>query len=118
MNLQRAYRDIQSGEIKINRYSKKSNQRNKKTYNEEAYNANENDDEDRFYFPNDMNGDFEIFGINFSKLSPKFKNIVGFGLIFLVFIFIVIGLRWIQNIRGQNGNNKKKKNKKEKKKQK
>ena len=118
MNLQRAYRDIQSGEIKINRYSKKSNQRNKKTYNEESYNANENDDEDRFYFPNDMNGDFEIFGINFSKLSPKFKNIVGFGLIFLVFIFIIIGLRWIQNIRGLNGNNKKKKNKKEKKKQK
>jgi len=117
MNLQRAYKDIQSGEIKINRYSKKTNQKYKKTYNEESYNKNENED-DRFYFPNDMNGDFEIFGINFSKLSPKFKNIVGFGLIFLVFICVIMGLRWIQNIRGQNNNNKKKKNKKEKKKQK
>ena len=116
MNLQRAYRDIQSGEIKINRYSKKTNQKYKRTNNEDSY-GKENED-DRFYFPNDMNGDFEIFGINFSKLSPKFKNIVGFGLIFLVFICVIMGLRWIQNIRGQNNNNKKKKNKKEKKKQK
>ena len=59
----------------------------------------------------------KVLQINFSKLSPKFKNIVGFGLIFLVFICVIMGLRWIQNIRGQN-DNKKKKNKKEKKKQK
>ena len=116
MNLQPAYRDIQSGEIKINRYSKKHNPKYKKVNNEEAYDKNE-EENDRFYFPND-NGDFEVFGFNFSKLSPKFKNIVGFGLIFLVFICVIIGLRWIQNIRSQTMNNKKKKNKKEKKKQK
>ena len=113
MNLQRAYKDIQSGEIKINRYSKKPNPKNRKINNDNMY--EKTDDDDRFFMPNDFDGDFELFGFNFSKLSPKFKNIVGFGLILLVFICIIIGLRWIQNIRGQN-TNKKKKNKKEKKK--
>ena len=113
MNLQRAYKDIQSGEIKINRYAKKPNPKNRKVNNDNMY--EKTDDDDRFFMPNDFDGDFELFGFNFSKLSPKFKNIVGFGLILLVFICIIIGLRWIQNIRGQN-TNKKKKNKKEKKK--
>ena len=113
MNLQRAYKDIQSGEIKINRYAKKPNPKNRKVNNDNMY--EKTDDDDRFFMPNDFDGDFELFGFNFSKLSPKFKNIVGFGLILLVFICILIGLRWIQNIRGQN-TNKKKKNKKEKKK--
>ena len=113
MNLQRAYKDIQSGEIKINRYAKKPNPKNRKINNDNMY--EKTDDDDRFFMPNDFDGDFELFGFNFSKLSPKFKNIVGFGLILLVFICIIIGLRWIQNIRGQN-TNKKKKNKKEKKK--
>ena len=114
MNLQRAYKDIQSGEIKINRYAKKPNPKNRKINNDNMYEKTD-DDDDRFFMPNDFDGDFELFGFNFSKLSPKFKNIVGFGLILLVFICILIGLRWIQNIRGQN-TNKKKKNKKEKKK--
>ena len=113
MNLQRAYKDIQSGEIKINRYAKKPNPKNRKINNDNMY--EKTDDDDRFFMPNDFDGDFELFGFNFSKLSPKFKNIVGFGLILLVFICIIIGLRWIQNIRGQN-TNKKKKNKKKKKK--
>ena len=113
MNLQRAYKDIQSGEIKINRYAKKPNPKNRKINNDNMY--EKTDDDDRFFMPNDFDGDFELFGFNFSKLSPKFKNIVGFGLILLVFICIIIGLRWIQNIRRQN-TNKKKKNKKEKKK--
>ena len=114
MNLQRAYKDIQSGEIKINRYAKKQNQKSRKinTNNDNMYEKEE--DDDRFYFPNDIDGDFELFGVNFSKLSPKFKNIVGFSLIFLVFICIIMGLRWIQNIRGQNMNKKKKKKEKKK----
>ena len=114
MNLQRAYKDIQSGEIKINRYAKKQNQKSRKinTNNDNMYDKEE--DDDRFYFPNDIDGDFELFGVNFSKLSPKFKNIVGFSLIFLVFICIIMGLRWIQNIRGQNTNKKKKKKEKKK----
>ena len=114
MNLQRAYKDIQSGEIKINRYNKKQNQKSRKinTNNDNMYEKEE--DDDRFYFPNDIDGDFELFGVNFSKLSPKFKNIVGFSLIFLVFICIIMGLRWIQNIRGQNTNKKKKKKEKKK----
>ena len=113
MNLQRAYKDIQSGEIKINRYAKKQNQRSRKINNNENLYEKEEDD-DRFYVPNDIDGDFELFGVNFSKLSPKFKNIVGFSLIFLVFICIIMGLRWIQNIRGQNTNKKKKKKEKKK----
>ena len=114
MNLQRAYKDIQSGEIKINRYAKKQNQKSRKinTNNDNMYEKEE--DDDRFYFPNDIDGDFELFGVNFSKLSPKFKNIVGFSLIFLVFICIIMGLRWIKNIRGQNTNKKKKKKEKKK----
>ena len=114
MNLQRAYRDIQSGEIKINRYPKKNNQKYKKINNNNDDYGKE-DDDDRYYVPNNIDGDFEVFGINFSKLSPTFKNFVGFGLIFLVFICVIMGLRWIQNIRREN-KNKKKKNKKEKKK--
>ena len=115
MNLQRAYKDIQSGEIKINRYNKKQNQKSRKINNENYYEKEDN--EDRFYFPNNMEGDFELFGFNFSKLSPKFKNVIGFGLILLVFICVLMGLKWINEIRGQK-DNKKKKNKKEKKKQK
>ena len=79
------------------------------TNNDNMYEKEE--DDDRFYFPNDIDGDFELFGVNFSKLSPKFKNIVGFSLIFLVFICIIMGLGWIQNIRGQNMNKKKKRKK-------
>ena len=113
MNLQRAYKDIQSGEIKINRYAKKPNQKSRKTNNNDNLYEKVDDDE-RFYFPNDIDGDFELFGVNFSKLSPKIKNIIGFSLICLVFICIIMGLRWIKNIRGQSANKKKKKKEKKK----
>ena len=119
MNLQSAYRDIQSGEIEINKYNKKSNQQNKKDYNDNYnnynYKKNENENE-QVYIPNE--NEFELFGINFTNLSPTIKNTIGIALIILVFCCVVFGLKWIQNIRGNNNDNKKKKNKKEKKKQK
>ena len=122
MELQRAYRDIQSGEIKIKKYNKKQNKQNNEIYKkinyEDIYGKNE-EDVNEYYFPHDFGlDDFELFGVDFSKLSPKIKNVVGFGLIIFVFVCIIIGLRWIQNIRDKNNGNKKKKNKKEKKKQK
>ena len=113
MDLQQAYRDIQSGEIKINRYQKKQNQKPKKSNMEDSYYQRDNDNE-QFNFPTDMEGDFRLFGFNFSSLPNKLKNIIGFSLIIFIFMCIIFGLKWIQNIRGSN-DNKKKKNKKDKK---
>ena len=112
MDLQNAYRDIQSGEIKINRYQKKQPQKQRKS-NADEY--NQRDDNEQFNFPSDMDRDFELFGINFANISPKIKNIIGITLIIFVFVCVIIGLKWIQNIRGSKDKNKKKKNKKEKK---
>ena len=112
-NIQQAYRDIQSGAIKINRYQKKQpNPRNRK----QNYDDNYRDQQDeQFNFPSDMERDFELFGINFSNLSPKLKNLIGISLIILIFVCVIAGLKWIQKIRGENDKNKKKKNKKDKK---
>lgn len=113
MDLQKAYRDIQSGAIKINRYQKKPSQKQSRSSTNDYYPRN---DEEQFNFPSDMERDFTLFGINFSNLPTKLKNIIGFSLIFLVFLSIIAGLKWIQNIRGGNDKSKKKKNKKDKKK--
>ena len=115
IDLQKAYKDIQSGEIKINRYQKKQTQKQRKPNIDEYYQRDEDYDDERFNFPNDMDRDFELFGINFSNISPKIKNFIGITLIIIVFICIIIGLKWIQNIRGPNDKSKKKKNKKDKK---
>lgn len=113
VELQNAYRDIQSGEIKINRYQKKPTQKQRKTNN---YDDNyQRDDNEQFNFPNNMERDFELFGFNFSNLSPVVKNIVGLTLIVFIFVCVIMGLKWIQKIRGSTDKNKKKKNKKEKK---
>ena len=116
MDLQQAYRDIQSGEIKINRYQKKSNQKTKRNNNmDDYYYQKDEDDNNQFNFQSDLDSDFKIFGFNFSTLPNKLKNIIGFSLIIFIFVCVIVGLRWIQNIRGSN-DNKKKKNKKDKKK--
>ena len=115
MDLQQAYRDIQSGEIKINRYQKKQNQKLRSSNNMDDYYQKDESDNSQFNFPSDMDSDFKIFGFNFSSLPNKIKNIIGFSLIILVFVCVIIGLKWIQNIRGSN-DSKKKKNKKDKKK--
>ena len=117
IEIQQAYRDIQSGAIKVNRYQKKpQNQRQKRpNSNDDYYNYNRDDDNERFNFPSDMDNDFKLFGVNFSTMPSLFKNIIGFSLIILVFACIIGGLKWIQSIRGDRDKTKKKKNKKEKK---
>lgn len=116
IEIQQAYRDIQSGAIKVNRYQKKpQSQKQKKSNSDDYYNNNRDDDNERFNFPSDMDNDFKIFGVNFSTMPPLFKNIIGFSLIILVFVCIIIGLKWIQSIRGERDKTKKKKSKKEKK---
>ena len=116
MDLQQAYRDIQSGEIKINRYQKKQSQKQKSSNNMgDYYYQKDESDNNQFNFPSDMDSDFKIFGFNFSALPNKIKNIIGFSLILFIFVCVIIGLKWIQNIRGSNYS-KKKKNKKDKKK--
>lgn len=112
-DLQQAYRDIQSGDIKINRYQKKpQNPRQKREESEKNF---PNDDQEEFNVPRDVGGDFELFGVDFSKMSPLLKNIIGLSLIVFIFLCVIGGLTWIKKIRGEN-KNKKKKNKKEKKK--
>ena len=115
MDLQQAYRDIQSGEIKINRYQKKQNQKLRSSNNMDDYYQKDESDNSQFNFPSDMDSDFKIFGFNFSSLPNKIKNIIGFSFIILVFVCVIIGLKWIKNIRGSN-DSKNKKNKKDKKK--
>jgi len=110
IDLQKAYKDIQSGEIKINRYTKKQNQESQKKG--KMYSNNKQDENDEFYVPNNnMDKDFELFGFNFSRLSPNLKNLIGISLIFLIFFVIIYGLNWIKNIRGEKEKNKKKKKK-------
>ena len=116
IDIQQAYRDIQSGAIKVNRYQKKpQSQKQKRPSSDDYYNYKRDDDNERFNLPSDMDNDFKLFGVNFSSMPPLFKNIIGFSLIILVFLCIIGGLKWIQRIRGEKDKNKKKKNKKEKK---
>ena len=111
-DLQKAYIDIQSGEIKINRYQKKPSQKYKKP---STNNYEQRDEDEQINFPSDMDRDFELFGINFSNLPTRLKNVIGFTLIIFIFVCIIGGLKWIQKIRGDNDKSKKKKNKKDKK---
>lgn len=116
MDIQKAYRDIQSGAIKINRYQKKPSQNQKRENMNNDFHNQREDDDDQYNFQSDLDSDFKLFGVNFSSLSPTFKNIIGFSLIIFIFACVIFGLKWIQKIREQSSSNKKKKNKKEKKK--
>ena len=111
MDLQKAYKDIQSGAIKINRYQKRPSSQKQEKINTNNYSPR--DDEEQFNFPADMDRDFSLFGVNFSNLPTSVKNAIGITLIILVFLSVIGGLKWIQSIRGEK--DKKKKNKKEKK---
>ena len=94
-DLQRAYLDIQSGEIKINRYQKKPSQKYKKPSTNDY---NQRNEDEQINFPSDMDRDFELFGINFTNLPTKLKNIIGFTLIIFIFVCVIGGLKWIQKI--------------------
>ena len=84
IDIEQAYRDIQSGAIKVNRYQKKpQNQKQKRQNSDDYYNNNYNrDNNEQFHFPSDMDNDFKLFGVNFSNMPPLFKNTIGFSLLF------------------------------------
>lgn len=85
----------------------------------EYYNQNPNNDVNYGFNSREKKIDFSIFGFNFTKLDSFYKNIIGIGLIILVFLFVIIGLKWISNLRNKNTKAKKeKKERKEKRKQK
>ena len=77
-DIEQAYRDIQSGAIKVNRYQKKpQSQKQKRKNSDNYYNNNYNrDNNEQFHFPSDMDNDFKLFGVNFSNMPPLFKKII------------------------------------------
>jgi len=65
-----------------------------------------------FYTRNEDDFDLNIFGFNLKNISQMWKNVIGIGLICIVFGSILIGMKWISNIREQGKKDKKKKKKK------
>lgn len=57
----------------------------------------------------ERNMDFSIFGFNFTTLEKNTKYFLGISLIVLVFLFVIVGLKWIEKIRNQSKWDKKKK---------
>ena len=66
----------------------------------------------RFYTRNENDFDLNIYGFNLKNISQMWKNVIGIGLICIVFGSILIGMKWISNIREQGKKDKKKKKKK------
>ena len=121
-DLQEAYNDIKSGFIKINPYQKNKTAKPKSTnedeYKEEDFNYYDyysGEDKNEFDLSIDMDADLQLFGINFSNLSSNFKNILGFGLMIIIIVCIVFGLKLINNIRNNKEKQNKEKGKKDKK---
>ena len=65
-----------------------------------------------FYTRNENDFDLNIFGFNLKNISQMWKNVIGIGLICIVFGSILIGTKWINDIREKGKNKKKKKKKK------
>ena len=74
---------------------------------------NEKDERmDSIYMRNrEDNLDFNIFGFNFTKLSDKYRYFIGCLLIAFVFLSVIYGLKWINDIRNEGKSLKKKKKK-------
>ena len=49
-------------------------------------------------FINEEDFDLSIFGFNLKNISQTWKNIIGIGLICLVFGSILFGMKWIKGI--------------------
>lgn len=116
-----AYIDLQTGQINTKKFSKM----NEEMMGENVGNMNGNQnygkrEQMKGGEKEDMNipsgeKDLVIFGFNFNNLSGNTKNIIGVGLILLIFIAVIGGLKWIQSIRNGGIKNNKKKDKKKKK---
>ncbi len=106
--LNEAYLDIQNKEVNLDLLRK--NRMN----NIDNSNINNEKDErmDSIYMRNrEDNLDFNIFGFNFTKLSDKYRYFIGCLLIAFVFLSVIYGLKWINDIRNEGKNLKKKKKK-------
>ena len=106
--LNEAYLDIQNKEVNLDLLRK-----NRKNNIEDNNSNNEKDERmDSIYMRNrEDNLDFNIFGFNFTKLSDKYRYFIGCLLIAFVFLSVIYGLKWINDIRNEGKSLKKKKKK-------
>ena len=102
--LNEAYQDLQRGDINLDLLKKNR-------ANNNFQEGHERDERmDNIYMRNrEDNLDFTVFGFNFTKLSSKYRYIIGGCLILFVFLSIIYGLKWINDIRNEGKKLKKKK---------
>ena len=103
--LNEAYQDLQRGDINLDLLKKHRGDNNN------FEDGNERDERmNNIYMRNrEDNLDFTIFGFNFTTLSSKYRYIIGGCLILLVFLSVIYGLKWINDIRNEGKKLKKKK---------
>ena len=106
--LNEAYLDIQNKEVNLDLLRK-----NRMNNIDDNNNNNEKDERmDSIYMRNrEDNLDFNIFGFNLTKLSDKYRYFIGCLLIAFVFLSVIYGLKWINDIRNEGKSLKKKKKK-------
>ena len=100
--------DFQSGQVDLSALSQSQPNRNQNY--DDVQEGNEQ--MGNFYTRNENDFDLNIFGFNLKNISQMWKNVIGIGLICIVFGSILIGMKWISNIREQEKKDKKKKKKK------
>ena len=99
-NLQEAAADLRSDDVSLNSYD---GERSEENYSEAQ----------DIHYDRNKNVDLNIFGLNLTELDPFTKNVLGLGLIALVFLSIIYGLNWIRLQRQANVSKKTRKNKKD-----
>jgi hypothetical protein len=100
--------DFQSGQVDLSALSQSQPNRNQNY--DDVQEGNEQ--MGNFYTRNENDFDLNIFGFNLKNISQMWKNVIGIGLICIVFESILIGMKWINIIREERKNKKKKKKKK------
>ena len=99
--------DFQSGQVDLSALSQSQPRNQNYDDVQEGY-----DQMGNIYTRNENDFDLNIFGFNLKNISQMWKNVIGIGLICIVFGSILIGMKWINNIREEGKNKKKKKKKK------
>ena len=94
--------DFQSGQVDLSALSQ-SQPRNQNY--DDVQEGNEQ--MGNFYTRNENDFDLNIFGFNLKNISQMWKNVIGIGLICIAFGSILIGMKWINNIREERKNKKK-----------
>ena len=102
--------DFQSGQVDLSALSQSAPHSNQNY--DDVQDPNFNDQMGNIYTRNEDDVDLSIFGYNLKNIDKKWKNIIGIGLIAIVFGSILMGMRWIKGIRDEGKKKKKKKKKK------